>query len=54
MDDIVDALSVIARKTSMMMVSKPEATVVREQKVMGLNVSLDDLWDCQPKRGNRI
>jgi predicted phage terminase large subunit-like protein len=54
MDDIVDSLSVIARKTSMMMVSKPEAKVVREEKVMGVNVSLDDLWDCQPKCGNRI
>ena len=53
-DDIIDALGLVARKTSMMMVSKPEVKVVREQKVMGVNVSLDDMWECQPKRGNRI
>ena len=54
MDDVVDSLSVIARKTSMMVVSKPEIRQQALVKVMGVNVSLDDMWDCQPKRGNRI
>lgn len=53
-DDIIDALGLVAGKTSMMMRAQQEHTVQREVKVMGVNVSLDDMWECQTPRGNRI